>query len=353
MESIQPKRLLIIQLRRIGDVVLSTPVVRAIKLRYPGIHIVFLTESESRSLLENNPFIDELMVWESGQYSNPAYVIRILRGLKEKKFDTVIDLQGSPRTALASFLSGAKNRIGFDYRARGLFYDIKVKRDPRPKYGSAFKLDILKPFNFIGDDLKPEIFLTAETRTFAKGFFSRHQLSGPDFKVALSPVSRRSYKRWLLERFAKLAAWLVSDFEAKVIILWGPGERHVAEKVAEEVGANVLISDQTQTLQEVAALIQSCDLFVGNDNGLKHIATAVGTPTFTIYGPSDSVSWTFPDAENHRYIKSSCSCRGRQKRKCPGPICLTSTSVEQVQNSLAPFIEEIISRKATQKLAQA
>ena len=353
MESIQPKRVLIIQLRRIGDVLLSTPVVGAIKLRYPRIHLAFLTESESRSLLENNPFLDELMVWESGQYSNPAYLIRILRGIREKRFDMVIDLQGSPRTALASFLSGAKNRIGFDYRGRELFYNIRVKRDPRPKYGSAFKLDILKPFNFSSDDLKPEIFLTAETRAWGKNFFSRYQLADSDFKVALSPVSRRPYKRWPLDNFSKLASWLASNFRAKIILLWGPGERSIAEKVAENAGANVLISDQTQSLQEAAALIQSCNLFIGNDNALKHLATAVSTPTFTIYGPSDPVSWTYPAPPNHRFIKGFCSCRGRQKRKCPGPVCLTSVSVEQVQSSLSPFVDELISRKATQKLAQA
>ncbi len=353
MESIRPKRLLIIQLRRIGDVLLSTPVVRAIKLRYPGIRLAFLTESESRSLLEKNPFLDELMVWESAQYTNPAYIIRILRALREKRFDTVIDLQGSPRTALASFLSGAKSRVGFDYRGRELFYNIKVKRESHPKYGSAFKLDILQPFNLSSDDLKPEIFLTAEALAWGKRFFSRYQLDDSGFKVALSPVSRRPYKRWSLENFSKLASWLASNFRAKVILLWGPGERSIAEKVAENAGTNVLVSEQTQSLQEAAALIQSCNLFIGNDNGLKHIATAVGTPTFTIYGPSDPASWTYPDPRNHRYIKGSCSCRGRQKRKCPGPVCLTSVSVEQVQRSLSPFVEEIISRKAAKKIAQA
>jgi lipopolysaccharide heptosyltransferase II len=352
MESI-PKRLLIIQLRRIGDVLLSTPVVRAIKLRYPGVHLAFLTESESRSLLENNPFLDEPMVWESGQYSNPAYVARILRGLREKRFDTVIDLQGSPRTALASFLSGAKNRIGFDYRGRELFYNIKVKRDPLLKYGSAFKLDILKPLGLSSDDFKPEIYLTAEAIAWGKRFFSRYQLADSDFKVALSPVSRRPYKRWPLENFSKLSSWLASNFAAKVILLWGPGERPMAEKVAENAGTNVLVSDQTQSLQEAAALIQSCNLFIGNDNGLKHLATAVSTPTFTIYGPSDPASWTYPDPHNHRFIKGFCSCRGRQKGKCPGPVCLTSVSVEQVRSSLSPLVEEIISRKVTKKLAQA
>jgi ADP-heptose:LPS heptosyltransferase len=156
-----------------------------------------------------------------------------------------------------------------------------------------------------------------------------------------------------LDNFSKLASWLVSNFRAKIILLWGPGERYMAEKVAENAGADVLVSDQTQSLQEAAALMQSCNLFVGNDNGLKHIATAVGTPTFTIYGPSDPASWTYPDPQNHRYIKGFCVCGGRQKRKCPGPVCLTSVLVEQVRGSLTPFVDELISRKATQKLAQA
>lgn len=348
-----PSRVLIIQLRRIGDVILCTPVIKALKEQRPDLHITFLTESESESILRNNPLVDELIIWDKGRYKNPAYLFKSLRGLKRKKFDTVIDLQGSGRTALASFLSGASTRIGFNYQGRSLFYSIQVKRDDTPKYGSAFKIDILAPFGIFSNDLKPTIFLTPPAIDWRERFFAKYQIGNSPLRISVSPVSRRPYKRWPVEQYARICAWLIQKFKAKVILVWGPGEKSIVEKVAELSGSGVIVSDPTEDLLELAALIEGCDMHLGNDNGIKHIATAVGTPTFTIFGPSDPISWTFPDPRNHRYIKGICRCLGRQKNSCEGPACLASVSAADVQESLSPFVEEIIARKVSSKVAQA
>ena len=353
MEPLYPSRILVIQFRRIGDVLLSTPVIKALKHHRPSTHLAFLTELESRSLMETNPYLDQLLVWDKRKYNEPGYLLRNLKELRKQKFDTVIDLQGSPRTALTAFLSGAVRRVGFDYRWRKLFYSQKVKRDNRPKYSSAFKLDILKPFSITASDLQPELYLTNQARAWQERYFAKYKLNDQQLKIAVSPLSRRFYKRWPLEKFGQLCGWLQDRFAVRIILIWGPGERLIAERVAQLAGPQILISDQTSSLLDLGALLEGCDLFLGNDNGVKHIATAVGIPTFTIYGPSDPVSWTYPDPKNHRFIKGICSCAGNQKNRCPGPACLTSISVTQVGDFLTPFIEEIISRKVTGKLAQA
>jgi ADP-heptose:LPS heptosyltransferase len=348
-----PEKVLIIQLRRIGDVLLSTPVIRAIKTAFPKVYLAFLTEIEAESILTNNSHLNELILWNSKEYSQPNYLITILRELRKRKFDTVIDLQGSARTALASLLSGARQRIGFDYRARKIFYNFVVARDSSPKYGSLFKLDILKPFGIESADCKPEMSITPSAKNWQQEFFQRHNLKKDDFEIVISPVSRRPYKRWPLERFAQLCTWLTQEFKAKAVILWGPGEKEFADKVAKLTQGEVLVSEKTKSLQEVAALLKTCDLLIGNDTGIKHLATALGTPTFTIFGPSDPVSWTYPDPLHHQYVKGNCHCAGNQKNLCRGPTCLESISVAQVQKLLKPFVEDIISRQTSPKLAQA
>lgn len=348
-------RVLLMQLRRIGDVLLSTPVIRALKADRPDLYLAFLTEAESRSILQTNPYLDQLIVWDKTKYHDPLYVARKLRELRERKFNTAIDLQGSARTALAAFLSGAKNRLGFDYPARSMFYNLKVKRDATPKYGAAFKLDIIRPLGITTTNCRPEIHLTPPARAWRERFFDKFEIID-DFrpKVAVSVISRRPYKRWPLERYAELCTWLVDRFNTKAILVWGPGEKSIAEKVAGMAGDGIVISDETPTLLELAALLEGCDLLVGNDNGVKHLAVSVGTPTFTIYGPSDPVSWTYPDPHNHRFVKAECSCviQRLDKNKCRGPKCLDSVTAPEVKQLLLPFLEEIISRQLSAKVAK-
>src|SRR4030065_1665276 len=142
MENIKPSPVLSIQFRRSGDVLLSTPVIRAIKSARPEVRLGFLTESESRPILENNPGLDDLIIWDGKRRNNPIYYAKRMLDLRRNGFETVIDLQGSVRSSLVSILCGAKTRIGFDYRFRKVFYNQVIKTDRRPKYGPAFKLDI-------------------------------------------------------------------------------------------------------------------------------------------------------------------------------------------------------------------
>jgi ADP-heptose:LPS heptosyltransferase len=211
MEIIKPSRVLIIQFRRIGDVLLTTPVIRAIKKACPEVRLCFLTELESRSLLENNPNLDNLIVWEGKKRNNPIYFAKRILELRRNRFDTVIDLQGSGPSCLVSVLCGAKCRIGFNYRFRKLLYSPVVERDSRAKYGAAFKMDILAPLGISSTELSPAVVISAESKKWAEQSLLKYHLSGQDFKVALSAVSRRSYKRWPLEYYAELCRLLANN----------------------------------------------------------------------------------------------------------------------------------------------
>ena len=108
--------------------------------------------------------------------------------------------------------------------------------------------------------------------------------------MALSPVSRRRYKRWSLDQFARVADWLVERYGARILLLWGPGEREVVDEVQRLMINQALLSPETATIKELGALLERSDLLISNDNGTKHIAVARDVPTITIHGPSSPVS---------------------------------------------------------------
>lgn len=345
--QLEPKGILIIQLRRIGDVLMCTPLIRAVRKKYPQAFIAFLTEEESRSILETNPHLNEVITWNKNKYQNWFYALKKIKEIRDKQFDWVIDLLGTPRTALASFLSGAPHRIGFAYRLRKIFYNHKVIPDREMKYGALYKLDSLSPLGIKSQDGKLELVVNSKAKSFAQKFLAENNLSASDFKITISPTARRRFNFWFLDRYAKVADWLIEKYSAKVILVWGPGERDIVEKIASLMKFRPLISSETSTLLELAAILEQGDLHLGNDNGTKHIATAVGVPTLTIYGPHPPTGWSYPDLSRHKFVKTNCPCSNneRKKHRCTKVTCLDSISVEEVQQVLDSILPNILKLK--------
>lgn len=326
---------------------MCTPVIRALRQKYPQSHLAFLTEGESKSILENNPNLNEVIIWDKNKYQNWFYALKKIKEIREKKFDLVIDLLGTPRTALAAFLSGSKKRIGFAYRFRKTFYNLKVVPDRQEKYGAFYKLDSLKALGIESKDGKLELVLNSKAKNFAQRFFAENNISDSDFKITISPAARRRFNFWFLDRYAKVADGLMEKYSAKVILVWGPGEREIVEKIASLMKFKPIISSETATLLELAGILEKSDLHLGNDNGTKHIATAVGVPTVTIYGPHSPVSWTYPDFSQHKFVNRSCPCSNNERKKhsCTKVTCLDSIAVEDVQQVLDSIIPNLAKLK--------
>ncbi|MCK4403643.1 MAG: glycosyltransferase family 9 protein [candidate division Zixibacteria bacterium] len=337
------QKILLIQLRRIGDVLMCTPTLRALREHFPKSYIAFLTEKESSDLLTLNPYLDEVIVLERGKYRTPFYSLKKIWQIRKKRFDLVIDFLGNPRSAYISFLSGAKRRIGYDLPLRRFFYNVITKNDGRRKYAAARKLDTLKALGTQSCDLKLDFFVPDEAGIFAERFFKENGLDQDNLIISISSTSRRHFRRWSLERFARLADWLVSEFKATVMLVWGPGEREVVEKVKNLMKEKPIISWETENLFQLGAVLKKCDLHVGNDNGTKHIAVAMGKPTITIYGPHDPVSWTYPDFSRHKFLKKKVDCPdcNRIKHKCTELSCLNQITVEDVQKVFLQLLRDL------------
>jgi len=296
------RRALFIQLRRIGDVLLCTPAVRAFKAAYPACKIDFLTEYPR--VLWGNPHIEEVISVDPKRNFNFAYQFSLIRRVRAARHDVAIDFLGNPRSAWYALLSGAPTRLSYGYGHRRWAYNLVPPKLSTPSYAAIDKLNLLRPLGVGDNNPRLDFSITDEDRKNIGGYVGTDN-AGPI--ITISPVSRREYKRWPLDRFAKLADMLVREFGATIIILAGPGEEWASDKMASMMKSRALIP-RIGNLGELGAIFEKAFFHIGNDNGPKHIAVAVGAPTFTIFGPQDPISWTYPDYTRHSWISPDAYC---------------------------------------------
>jgi heptosyltransferase-3 len=343
MKIIEPRRALFIQLRRIGDVLMCTPAVRAFRKRYPDCRLDFLTELPE--VLRGNPYLDSIITVERSRQYDPVYQFSLIRKIRSAGYDLVVDFFANPRSAYYSFLSGAATRLSYGFGHRKWAYNLRPEKSQTPCYAARDRLNLLGHIGVDPDGLKLDFCPSDNDRSRAGEILNRY---AGRFLVSVSPVSRRDFNRWPLENYAELSRRLSSEYDLSMVILAGPGEEHVADRLAGMLGSIDPIVPRVESLDLLGSLLERMSLHIGNDNGPKHIAVAAGIPTFTIYGPHSPISWTFPEPARHRFIKPadvSPECR-RLNHRCD-KNCIAKISPDAVWERLQPMVGELSSPAST------
>jgi ADP-heptose:LPS heptosyltransferase len=340
LQGFEPDRILIIQLRQMGDVLLTTPAVRALRKRYPESHIAYLVEDVPGQVLQGNRNINELMIRDdkSGWKESIETLARVRRG----RFDLVVDFLANPRTALITSLSRATVSISYLNHRRHFAYTHPVM--PQGTYSAAHKLSLLRVLGCPMDSLELDMELPESAQAFARKFMSQHGLSHSRPIVCLYPFHKRPVREWPPEYFMSLADRIKREWDAAVIILWGPGREGEAESFLDRATENHFLVPPMDIF-ELAAFCREADLFVGNDGGPRHIAASQNTPTFIILGPSDE-AWT-PPAEIHTTVAKDIPCRPCNLRYCPEKhhACMRELKPEFVFSRLSEFWQLLQKRK--------
>ena len=312
------ERILLIQLRQLGDILLTTPAITAVRQQRPRATLAFLSHSMGRLVLDDNPFVDEHFFYdERWSWSQHG---RFLKNLRERKFDLVIDFMNNPRSALFTLASNAHQRIAFK-SARSLAYTQTVPKQDLPSYIVERKLTLLEAAGFGPHSIQGLGSPTSDGQALNLVLPWSEQHTGPlmqtlrqllghppelsqaPFRVVLSPTHRREARRWPLDRYAALADWLVKRWGASILWLWGPGEESTIDQVQALCRETTIKAPKT-SLRELAALIANCDLFIGNSNGPSHIAVATGIPSLQLHGHTDGAAWTPPGQGRHRFVQA-------------------------------------------------
>jgi lipopolysaccharide heptosyltransferase II len=323
-----------------GDVLLTTPALKALRIGFPESRIAALVTPSGEAILRGNPDVDEIIVLDKSSLGSKMGIIpRVRRG----KFQLVIDFLCNPRTALISICSGARDRLGYDVRIRRVAYNLQKPRDEYRegkkivKYAAEVNVDMVRCLGIGGVDTQLRFEVSERARKKADEFLRSRSLESG--RVAgICPTGSWGAKTWQLEKFADLADRLTKETGSRVVIVWGPGEKTIAEEMAAAMKEEGVVACKTD-IDEVGALLRRCSVFVSNDSGLKHIAVAVGTPTVTVYGPTNPVTWNPPDSR-HRAVHAGVDCLFCDKNECETMVCMKKLEVSNVLPAVRDLLEE-------------
>jgi len=326
--KLEAKRILLSRLRFIGDVILTTQTIRTFRINYPRAHLTYLVEEEANPVLEGNPYLDELIVLP--HKASFREVLNLVRRIQREKYDFFIDFFSNPRSALLAGLSGARWRMGYPVKGRGVVYNLKFKTEkPLSAIESHLQAAVALGLK-IDSDLRTEVYLSQEELEKASKFLRGKGIGENDLLIGLHPGASWPAKRWGEEKFAQLGNQLKERIGAKLLITWGPEEKELSERVTNLMHFSPL-SVGNFPLRELAALLSHCHLFISNDAGPMHLAVAVGTSTIGIFGPGEPEIW-FPYSEEagHMAIFVPIACRPCHLHFCEHRSCMERVRVEDV-----------------------
>ncbi len=326
---------LVSRLRFMGDVILTIPLVRAIRKNRPDIHITYLAESPYHSLLENHPDVNTILSYDPNSLISQ---IRVLRQMMKTHFDLSIDLFGNPRSAWFSFLSGARYRIGGDFRGRKLFYTHRIRDDGKSKSAIRFHLQYLKPLGIAEIVSDPALFLTEEEIHWGEKYL---QEQGYDLKkriIGIHPAASWPAKRWLPERFGELGKRLIEKYQAQLFFTMGPREEALVTSVIQNCGYQAN-DPKLLSIRQLASILSQFDLFIANDCGPMHLAPAVGTRTIGIFGPGEPEIWfPYSKEKGHRVVHKEVDCSRCHRDFCDDMRCMKAITVEDVLQAVGDVL---------------
>jgi len=330
----------------IGDVVWAIPAYWAVKDAFPQADVSVLTRKPNGDLLLDDDHIQKIFqVDKQGLFSG----LQLLGSLRQEKFDLLFDLRADERGAYLSLLSGAKIRAALYYRGmewrNRMFTHLADPPRPGEKISGAAEqsLKILRSFGIQANTFIPRIFVSPETKDKVKKMLTAENIAVGNY-VTVNPFSRWSYKEWGMDKWRQIISWIGQKYKMPVLILGSLEERASAgELTGAGLPSACNLAGKT-TLREMAGVLQNSRLHIGVDSAAPHIAAAVGTPTLTIYGPSDWRDWA-PPGEKNRVVVPDMDCAPCHQKGCDGSgqsKCLDNLSVAKVQDALKKMFDRFV-----------
>jgi lipopolysaccharide heptosyltransferase I len=341
------ERILVIRLSAIGDIVRTLPAVHALRDGFPKAHISWVVEEKGRDILLDQPEVDEIILFHRKRWGkglrNPLTFLRTIREvywcckeLRSKHYDICLDFHGLLKSGLISYLSGARERVGF---ARGfckdcnyLFNNRRVRLRSRRLSRFERNLALIRSLGLEGGREEVEFYVSKEDIDYVDEFFQSQglEMSGP--LVAIHPATSPNtpYKRWPPSRYSKLADRLVEELRASVLFTWGPGERSVVDEVRARMRRDSMVAPETHSLKQLGEIFRRCSLYIGGDTGPMHIASLVKTPVVGIFGPTDPVVNAPHGGTPYIMVRKDIPCSPCRDYQCEHVECMNAVTTQDV-----------------------
>jgi lipopolysaccharide heptosyltransferase II len=277
------KKILIVRLDRIGDVVLSTPVIKAVREAYPASHIAFLVRPYAEDAVKGNPYLDEVITYDK------KGTLKFILKLARKRFELAIILHPTSRTHWVTLLACIPERVGYDKKMGTLLTDrIPHKKELGLKHEVDYTLDILEHIGIAAKDRALYFPIKRESEKKVRDIFARGGIRESDAIVVLNPSASCPSKRWRPESFANVGDAIAERLGAKIVIISDLKDRVFADQVANAMRMGSFNIAGMTTVADLGSVLKRAKLFISNDSGPVHIACAVGTPVIAIFGRKDA-----------------------------------------------------------------
>jgi ADP-heptose:LPS heptosyltransferase len=334
-------RVLAIRPRALGDVVMVTPALRALKLGYPDASLEVLTEERYRSLLEGQGGVDRLWTMERSWVAGAELIVN----LRARRFDLVVDFFGNPRTALITRLLGARRTAGYRLRGRSSAYRILEPRTqswpggrdrrPRREYAAATHLRLALAAGGRDDGTDTRLAVPPGSGAAAARLLEAAGLEAPERAIGLIAAATWPSKAWPAFNAGQLARKL-AEAGREVLLIAGPGEDTASSVVRRHAPA--IHELPPCGVGELMSVIARLSAVVGTDSGPKHLAASLGVPTFTWYGPTHPDTWSPPGAM-HGAWWTPLPCRGCDRTRCPHWNCMPGLSSDRAAALVLEHLE--------------
>lgn len=314
---------------------MAIPTYHALRRGYPDAHIAVLARNPVKDLYQAVPHVDEVVAYDRPKgMSRLAAYTGLIQRLRALQADTAIILPRSFGSAWTAVLSDAPRRIGYSASGRGFLLTDPVERRAELllTHRVHYLQNLLRPLGIEAPPEAPVLALDESARTGADRLLAPLLERGPSHLVALNPgANYGSAKQWPEERYCELAGQLIERSNASLVLVGGPGDHSVCDRIFHLVESDRIIDLSGRTsIPELAAVLERCSFAVSNDTGAMHVAAAVNTPIIALFGPTDPVT-TPPYGDNHVLVREPVDCSPCLLRECPiDHRCMTRIEVKGV-----------------------
>jgi lipopolysaccharide heptosyltransferase II len=343
----EPRRILIVRLRLLGDVVLTTPVIRALRRKFPDAHLSYLVEPAAAAAVSGNPHLNEVIVAPKRRgVARWMDDLALARRLRRERYDLVIDLHGGPRAAWLAWATRAAVRIGYTITGRAWMYTHAVARadDLLPRHSVVNQWDLLAPLGIDAPDPSRDAIEITEDAGAARSVDLKLRAAGigPDHLIVVIHVSAGNpFRRWPAEAFTTLAVRLAAaDDRRRIVMTSGPSEAEAASRIVAAARLRLgpheyRVSDPDLNVPELHALTGRAAVYIGGDSGPLHVASGTTTPIVALFGPTlpeRSMPWRDPRWFAEAVDAGPLPCRPCRQRACVTADfrCLEGITPEQV-----------------------
>lgn len=316
----QIKRVLIRSPNWLGDAVMFTPALAAIRHAFPQWHLSLLAKPASASLFEQSPDIDDVIVYrDPGIHSGWRGLLRLGNDLQAGEYDLVLLFQNAFEAAVVTRLAGIPIRIGYDTDGRGWLLTHPVALPNRAKHVPLVEYfrGLLPALGVTSEARDPVLHTSDEEDARAEKWLEKHGVGSADLLTGLNPGSvYGAAKQWSFRRYAAVADCLVEATGAKIVVFGGPGEEGLGARIAQAMKATSVVLSGKTSVRELMALLKRCQLLLTNDTGPMHVASALGVPIVAMFGPTDPNA-TAPAGTQHAVVTTAIGCSPCLLRACP------------------------------------